>query len=112
MPLSEKVRIEIFIPDLPDPIYGNILEQLGNELTYAYGGSTTIATNGKYRSSDGLIFPDKVNLLFSDTPFLWERDRLLVELYAERIRTVVKTGPRAGGDGPGSSVSCLPRYVS
>ena len=58
MPLSEKVRIEIFIPDLPDPIYGNILEQLGNELTYAYGGSTTIATNGKYRSSDGLIFPD------------------------------------------------------
>ena len=41
MPLSEKVRIEIFIPDLPDPIYGNILEQLGNELTYAYGGSTS-----------------------------------------------------------------------
>jgi len=90
LPLSEKVRIEIFIPDLPDPIYGNILEQLGNELTYAYGGSTIIATNGKYRSSDGLIFPDKVNLLFSDTPFLWERDRLLVELYAERIRSVVK----------------------
>jgi hypothetical protein len=47
-------------------------------------------TNGKYRSSDGLIFPDKVNLLFSDTPFHWERDRLLVELYVERIRSVVK----------------------
>ena len=90
MPLSEKVRIEIFIPDLPDPIYGNILEQLGNELTYAYGGSTTIATNGKYRSSDGLIFPDNVNVLFSDTPFLWERDRLFAELYADRIRSVVK----------------------
>ena len=90
MPLSEKVRIEIFIPDLPDPIYGTILEQFGNELTYAFGGSTTIATNGKYLSSDGLILPDKVHLLFSDTPFLWERDRLLVELYAERIRIVVK----------------------
>ncbi|MDX6403952.1 MAG: hypothetical protein QOH70_1407 [Blastocatellia bacterium] len=90
MPLSEKVRIEIFIPDFPDPIYGTILEQLGNELTYAYGGSTTIETNGKYRSSDGLISPDRVNLLFSDTPFLWERDRLLIELYAERIRSVVK----------------------
>jgi hypothetical protein len=90
LPLSEKIRIEIFIPDLPDPIYGNILEHLGNELTYAYGGSTAIATTGKYRSSDGLISPDKVNLLFFDTPFLWERDRLLVELYAERIRSVVK----------------------
>jgi hypothetical protein len=90
LPLSERVRIEIFIPDLLDPIYGNVLEQLGNELTYAYGGSTTIATNGKYRSLEGFISPDKVNLLFSDTPFLWERDRLLLELYAERIRSVVK----------------------
>lgn len=89
MPLSERVRIEIFIPDLSDPIYGNILEQVGNELTYAYGGSTTIATNGKDRSSEGFIFPDRVNLLFSDTPFRWERDRLLRELYAERIRSVV-----------------------
>ncbi|MDX6529364.1 MAG: hypothetical protein QOH41_1654 [Blastocatellia bacterium] len=60
------------------------------KLPYAYCGSTTIATNVKYRLSDGLILPDKVNLLFSDAPFLWERDRLLVELYAERIRTVVE----------------------
>ncbi|HEX3230143.1 MAG TPA: hypothetical protein VHQ95_14300 [Pyrinomonadaceae bacterium] len=90
MPLSEKVRIEIFIPDLPDPVYASILEELGNELTYAYGGCTVVATSGKYRSSEGLILPDKIQLLFSDTPFLWDRDRLMVELYAERIRTVVK----------------------
>lgn len=90
MPLSEKVRIEIFIPDLPDPVYASILEELGNELTYAYGGCTVVSTNGKYRSSGGLILPDKIHLLFSDTPFLWVRDRLIVELYAERIRTVVK----------------------
>ena len=90
MPLSEKVRIEIFIPDLPDPAYVSILEELGNELTYAFGGCTLIATSGKYRSSDRLIFPDKVQLPFSDTPFFWTPDRLLVELYAERIRSVVK----------------------
>ena len=76
MPLSEKVRIEIFIPDLPDPIYGRILEELGNELAYAYGGSTVLRGEGKYRSSDGSTLPDKVNLLFSDTPFVWSRDRL------------------------------------
>ncbi len=35
MPLSEKVRIELFIPDLPDPIYFNLLERLGDELSYA-----------------------------------------------------------------------------
>ena len=90
MPLSEKVRIEIFIPDLPDPVYASILEELGNELTYAYGGCTILATSGKYRSSGGLILPDKVQLLFSDTPFVWGRDRFTVEQYAERIRIVVK----------------------
>ena len=89
MPLSEKVRIEIFIPDLPDPAYGRILDELGNELSYAFGGCTAVMTNGKYRSTDGAILPDKVNLLFSDTPFLWERDRLIIEQYAERVRSAV-----------------------
>ena len=90
MPLSEKVRIEIFIPDLLDPVYGGILEELGNELAYAFGGCTIIGTSGKYRSSAGLILADKVQLLFSDTAFLWVRDRLLVEQYADRMRIVVK----------------------
>jgi hypothetical protein len=90
LPLSEKVRIEIFIPDLPDPAYSRILDVLGNELSYAFGGCTVVMGSGKYRSADGVILPDKVNLLFSDTPFLWERDRLIVEQYAERIRSVVQ----------------------
>ena len=90
MPLLGKVRIEIFIPDLPDPFYGSILEELGNELAFAYGGCSIVSTNGKFRSYDGVILPDKVNLLFSDTPFLWERDRLVVEYHAERIRRAVK----------------------
>jgi hypothetical protein len=74
---------------MPDAIYGRILDGLGDELTYAFGGSTVITTSGKYRSVDGLILPDRVDLLFSDTPFLWERDRLIIEQYAERIRGVV-----------------------
>lgn len=90
MPLSEKVRIEVFIPDLPDPIYDRILEELGNEFAYAFGGSTLLRCEGKYRSSDGSILPDKVNLLFSDTPFVWNRDRLTIELYAQRLRIVVQ----------------------
>jgi hypothetical protein len=90
LPLSGKVRIEIFIPDLPDPTYGSILDELGNELTFAYGGCTVVSTSGKFRSTDGVILPDKVNLLFSDTPFLWERDRLVIEYHAERIRSAVR----------------------
>ena len=65
MPLSEKVRIELFIPDLPDPIYGRLVEELGDELSYAFGGCTVTSTQGKYRSTSGFILPDKINILFT-----------------------------------------------
>lgn len=90
MPLSEKVRIEIFIPDLPEHSYGSILDQLGNELTYAFGGCTILEASGKYLSSENQILSNRVNLLFSDTAFSWARDRLTIELYAERLRLVVQ----------------------
>ena len=69
MPLSEKVRIELFIPDLPDPIYFNLLERLGDELSYAFRGCTVVPASGKYRSESELIMSDKINILFTDTAF-------------------------------------------
>lgn len=89
MPLLEKLRIEVFIPDLPDPIYDRLLEELGDELTYAFGGCTVIQTAGKYRSASGLILPDNVNVLFTDTPFNWDDDRTIIQRYAEELRKVV-----------------------
>ena len=90
MPLSEKVRVEIFIPDLPDPIYGRLLEELGDELSYAFGGCTVKLTSGKYRSASGIILPDKVNLLFTDTPFRWEEDRKVIVRYGQELQNVVQ----------------------
>jgi hypothetical protein len=81
LPLSEKVRLEIFIPDSPDIAYRNLLDELGTELSYAFGGCTEIAALGKYRSFHGPIFPDQINILFSDIPLLWERDQLTLEPY-------------------------------
>ena len=90
MPLSEKIRVELFIPDLPDPIYSRLLRELGDEPTYTFGGCTVISTQGKYRSDAGIILPDDVNVLLTDTPFDWNRDRLLIEQYAEGIQSVVQ----------------------
>jgi len=45
---------------------------------------------GKYRSTSGIILPDNINILFTDTPFDWNRDRLLIERYAEGIKAVVQ----------------------
>jgi hypothetical protein len=90
LPLSEKIRIELFIPDLPDPVYSRLLQGLGDELSYAFGGCTVIPTQGKYRSTAGFILPDKINILFTDTPFYWDKDRLLIEQYADGLRHVVQ----------------------
>ena len=90
MPLSEKIRIEIFIPDLPDPIYDRILDEFGDELSYAFGGCTIASTSGKYRADSGVILPDRINILFTDAPFEWEKDRDLVERYAEGLRDIIE----------------------
>jgi hypothetical protein len=89
LPLLEKVRIELFIPDLPDPIYARLLEEFGNELSYAFGGCTAISTQGKYRSTAGSILPDKITILFTDAPFQWNKDRLLIERYTRGLQQVV-----------------------
>lgn len=86
MPLSEKVRLEIFIPDLPELAYRNQLEELATELTYAFGGCTHFAASGKYRSIEGLIIPDKIIILFSDAPLQWERDRLALAQYVDSLK--------------------------
>ena len=86
MPLSERVRTEIFIPDPPDRAYRNLLEELATELSYSFGGSTTIPAFGKYRASDGQIISDKINLLFSDAPFRWELDRLALGRYVDWVK--------------------------
>ena len=90
MPLSEKVRIELFIPDLPDPIYSNVLDRLGDELSYAFGGCTMVPALGKYRSQSGLIVPDKINILFTDTAFDWRMDQEVIGRYANELQDAVK----------------------
>jgi hypothetical protein len=86
LPLSEKVRIEIFIPNSFDVAYRDLLEELATELSYAFGGCTQIAALGKYRSFDGLIFPDQINILFCDIPLLWKRDRLTLGQYIDWVK--------------------------
>jgi hypothetical protein len=89
LPLSEKVRVEIFIPDLPDPVYSIILERLGDELTYAFGGCTVLSARGKYRSASGSIIPDRVHVLFTDAPLNPEEDRRVIERYARGLQDAV-----------------------
>ena len=70
MPLSEKTRIEVYIPDLPQQTYQNLLDALAQEFTYTFGGSTIIrGLDGSYLSRLGVRMQDRVHLIYTDTPF-------------------------------------------
>ena len=89
MLLSEKVRVEVFIPDLPDPSYSSLLRQLESELSYAFGGCTVLSAAGHFRSNAGFIIPDNIHLLFTDLNLELQRDSLVIGQYVERIQSAI-----------------------
>ena len=54
MPLSEKARIEVYLPDLPRRAYQDLLASLEREFSYSFGGCTTV------RGLEGIIFRARV----------------------------------------------------
>lgn len=42
MPLSEKARIELYLPDLPRQEYRDLLEALDREFAYTFGGASIL----------------------------------------------------------------------
>jgi len=88
--LSEKVRIEVFIPDLPDPSYAELLTQLQTEFSHTFGGCTVVSASGSFLSASGMILPDKISILFTDVLLNLNRDRLLIGQYTERLRSTAR----------------------
>jgi hypothetical protein len=88
--LSETARVEVFIPDLPDPSYSSLLTQLETELSYAFGGCTLLSASGTFRSTAGRILLDKITILFTDIPLELERDRLRLGDYMNSVREAIQ----------------------
>jgi hypothetical protein len=55
LPLYEKARIEVYLPDLDRPAYLAFLVELEQEFTYAFGGSSLVA------GSKETIYPEPVS---------------------------------------------------
>ncbi len=87
MPLSEKTRIEVYLPDLPKQTYRNLLDVLEQEFTYTFGGATIIhGLDGNYLSHAGLPVRDRVNLVYTDTPFAFESNFERISRYTDELR--------------------------
>jgi hypothetical protein len=69
LPLLERVRVEVYIPDLPSDAYQNLLTSFEEEFTFAFGGCTIVdGLTGSYLSRTGLQIPDRINLIYVDVP--------------------------------------------
>lgn len=70
MPLLERARVEVYVPDLSAPAYRNLLLAFEEEFTYAFGGCTIVkGLAGSYLSHAGVRIPDRINLIYTDLPF-------------------------------------------
>lgn len=87
MPLSEKTRVEVYLPDLPKPSYESLLDALEQEFTYTFGGCTILrGLSGSYLSTLGLTIQDRVNLVYTDAPFSLGENAATLGRYADELR--------------------------
>jgi hypothetical protein len=87
LPLSEKTRVEVYLPDQPAPPYQRLLRALRREFTYTFGGSTLVrGLSGTYLSRMGPTVEDRVDLLYVDAALDFEADAGLVAEYADALR--------------------------
>jgi hypothetical protein len=87
LPLSERARVEVYLPDILRPAYRDLATALEEEFTYTFGGCTTIrGLKGSYLSRSGRVIGDRINVLYTDTPMSFERNFRSIEGYADKLR--------------------------
>lgn len=87
MPLSVRARVEIYLPDQSVPAYQDLLRTIVGEFTNTFGGCTVIrGIDGHYLSKFGQIIPDRVNLVYVDTPFDFRDNAESIAGYTDKLR--------------------------
>jgi hypothetical protein len=90
--LSEETRVEVYLPDLPSAAYQASLSTLTEEFTYTFGGCTIVrGLDGSYLSQAGSQIQDRINLIYTDTPYEFDRNFQLVSAYADKLKEAVDT---------------------
>lgn len=80
----------MYLPDLPRAAYQSLLNELAQEFTYTFGGCTIVrGLDGSYLSQAGLQIQDRINLIYTDTPYAFEENFEIVSAYAEKLKAAV-----------------------
>ena len=87
MPLLERARVEVYVPDLSAPHYRNLLFSFEEEFTYAFGGCTIVrGLDGGYLSRAGEKTPDRINLIYTDLPVALSTNFESAARYADELK--------------------------
>ena len=87
MPLSERARIEIYLPS--GAAYGRLQTIFERELLYTFGGCTVVPeTKGSYVSAEGVRETEGINLVYADAPFALEGNLEKLAAYTEQLKAV------------------------
>ena len=87
MPLLERLRVEVYIPDLPSVEYQNLLNSFEAEFTYAFGGSSVLrGLEGCYLSKRGERIWDRINLIYCDSPLALSTNAASVTAYVGELK--------------------------
>lgn len=90
MPLSEKARIEVYLPDLPTPAYKILAETLEREFTYTFGGCTiNRGLEGSYLSQAGFSVRDPITVIYTDVHQSFDHQLQAVSTYTDKLRQAV-----------------------
>ena len=90
MPLLERVRIDVYLPDPQQPEYENLLKSLANEFTYAFGGCSIVrGVEGSYLSVSGHRIPDRISIIYADAPVPLSTDFAVVAAYSRNLKEAV-----------------------
>jgi hypothetical protein len=77
----------VYLPDLPRAAYLDLLSALTQEFTYTFGGCTIVrGLDGSYLSQAGLPIQDRINLIYTDTPYTFEANFEIISAYTDKLK--------------------------
>jgi hypothetical protein len=87
LPLLERVRVEVYLPDSSVVEYNNLLRSYEAEFTYAFGGCTIMrGLEGCYLSQFGNRIHDRINVIYSDVPLALSIESAVVAGYVGEVK--------------------------
>ena len=87
MPLSKRARIEIYLPNKPKSAYRRLQKAFENEFLQTFGGATVIKNiKGLYLSEDEKTDADKINLVYADAAFDFDKNFKALSKYTDELR--------------------------